>query len=154
MIPWDREGGLARRGRGALYRSRALEVIFTIAPPWLPYVVMGPIAIVSLGGAASLAWARAITLFSIGAHVWVTRWSPNPAAPWRAPHERFLLAVAAGIAAHLAHVVLTASARAWLHEDARPERRHRSRARPVRARVNPSNRSKGQARARPDKESS
>lgn len=45
---WDREGGLARRGRGRLYRSRALEVIFTIAPPWLPYVTMGPIAALCL----------------------------------------------------------------------------------------------------------
>lgn len=46
--PWDREGGQSRRGRAALYRSRVLDAIFTIAPPWLPYVVMGPIVIAML----------------------------------------------------------------------------------------------------------
>jgi sterol desaturase/sphingolipid hydroxylase (fatty acid hydroxylase superfamily) len=46
MLPWDRTG-IAKRGRAVLYQSRALDA-FTLAPPWLPYVVMGPVAIAVL----------------------------------------------------------------------------------------------------------
>ena len=45
-------------------------------------------------------------LFSCAAHVWITRWSPHAGAPWRAPHERALLAVGAGVACQLAHSLL------------------------------------------------
>jgi sterol desaturase/sphingolipid hydroxylase (fatty acid hydroxylase superfamily) len=55
MLPWDRVG-VAKRGRTVLYRSRALD-LFTLAPPWLPYVVMGPLAIAALVQARALpAW--------------------------------------------------------------------------------------------------
>jgi len=70
MLAWDREG-LARRGRGTLYRSRALEVIFTLAPPWLPYLVMGPIAIGSLTESYfALSTTRWLALAAFGALVW------------------------------------------------------------------------------------
>ena len=67
---WDRVGD-ARRGRGTLYRSRALEVIFTLAPPWLPYVVMGPIAIAALtDGYLWLSPGRLLAFAMLGALLW------------------------------------------------------------------------------------
>lgn len=71
MLPWDREGGLARRGQGSLYRSRALDVIFTLAPPWLPYVVMGPLAIAALvRGLGTQSATHAFALFTLGVLTW------------------------------------------------------------------------------------
>lgn len=67
---WDREGGLARRGRGTLYRSRVLDVVFTIAPPWLPYLVMGPIALAFIVTAQWDSPLRAVALLLIGALAW------------------------------------------------------------------------------------
>jgi dihydroceramide fatty acyl 2-hydroxylase len=65
---WDRDGRSARRGVGTLYRSRALELIFTKTPPWLPYLVIGPIVIAIL---ATETWsARSVVLLVIGALVW------------------------------------------------------------------------------------
>jgi len=65
---WDREGGLARRGTGTIYRSRVLEVVFTKAPPWLPYLVIGPIVI---GILATEAWTwRVVALVVIGVLTW------------------------------------------------------------------------------------
>lgn len=62
MLPWDAEARVARRGVAKLYRSPALEVIFTIAPPWLPYLVMGPLAIAALAGASRSLGAGGLAL--------------------------------------------------------------------------------------------
>lgn len=71
MSPWDRpQVGPAKRGRATLYRSATLEA-FTIAPPWLPYVVMGPLALAALApaiGALPL-WRVGLEL-SLGALAW------------------------------------------------------------------------------------
>ncbi len=70
-LAWDREGGLARRGSGTLYRSRALDAIFTLAPPWLPYVVMGPVAILALTDASTTSSTlRIAALAAAGALAW------------------------------------------------------------------------------------
>lgn len=89
MCAWDREGGAARRGRGTLYRSRALDVIFTLAPPWLPYLVMGPIAIVSLLQASrELSWAHLTIVMLAGGLSWT--WVEYAMHRWlfHAPAER------------------------------------------------------------------
>lgn len=68
---WDREGSHARRGHGQLYRSRALEVIFTLAPPWLPYVVMAPITVAALSdGVLWLSPGRLFAFAMLGALLW------------------------------------------------------------------------------------
>jgi sterol desaturase/sphingolipid hydroxylase (fatty acid hydroxylase superfamily) len=68
---WDRRGGGARRGRGTLYRNRALEVVFTIAPPWLPYVVMGPVALAMVtDGVLWLEGERSAGMLALGALTW------------------------------------------------------------------------------------
>lgn len=71
MAPWDREGGQARRGRATLYRDPGLEMVFTLAPPWLPHATMGPIALLAIGsglGAVPL-WKVPLELAG-GALVW------------------------------------------------------------------------------------
>jgi sterol desaturase/sphingolipid hydroxylase (fatty acid hydroxylase superfamily) len=65
---WDREGGLARRGTGTIYRSRVLEVLFTKAPPWLPYFAVGPIVLGVLA-TTEPTW-RSLALLAVGALVW------------------------------------------------------------------------------------
>lgn len=70
MLPWDRASGTAKRGQTVLYRSRALDV-FTLAPAWLPYLTMGPLAIVVLGTAvvALPLWLVALEVV-LGALAW------------------------------------------------------------------------------------
>lgn len=71
MSAWDREGGMARRGRARLYRSRILDAIFTIAPPWLPYVAIGPLVIAMLTDATlGLAPVRLGMLVLVGVLSW------------------------------------------------------------------------------------
>lgn len=71
MEPWDVEAHVARRGVATLYRSRALEVIFTLAPPWLPYVTIGPLAIAAMIGASSALGAGWLALdAALGMLVW------------------------------------------------------------------------------------
>lgn len=69
--PWDRPGAVARRGRGTLYRSRALEVIFTLAPPWLPYLVVGPLAVAMIAdGVVALDVGTLALLLALGLLSW------------------------------------------------------------------------------------
>jgi dihydroceramide fatty acyl 2-hydroxylase len=72
MLPWDaaRADRVTKRGKATLYASPALD-LFTIAPPWLPYVLMGPLAIAALLPAlgALPIWLAAIEIV-LGALAW------------------------------------------------------------------------------------
>ncbi len=69
MLPWDR-AGCAKRGVAVLYRSSALD-LFTLAPPWLPHVVLGPIAVALLVLAHdTLALPRLAIELALGGLAW------------------------------------------------------------------------------------
>lgn len=68
---WQRPGAARRGSGGRFFRSRLLEA-FTRSPPWLPYLLVGPVALWLLGGAlvSSLSTLGLIALVAGGVLIW------------------------------------------------------------------------------------
>ncbi len=69
-LPWDQAPGSAKRGEATLYRDALLDRL-TLAPPWLPYLLMGPLAaVVLIRPLGTLSLGRIALLLLAGALTW------------------------------------------------------------------------------------